>query len=42
MKPAREYTEVAYDIPEEDVEVDIEEEDSSVEDPDLLTDSDES
>lgn len=40
MKPAKEYVEVAYDIPEEEDEVDIEEEDSTVEDPDLLTDDD--
>lgn len=40
MKPAKEYVEVAYDIPEEDVEADIEEDGSSVEDSDLLTDSD--
>lgn len=41
VKPAREYVEVAYE-PEEDIEVDVEEEDSSIDDPDLLTDSDES
>lgn len=40
MKPAKEYVEVAYDIPEEDIEVDMEEEDSAVEDSDLLTDDD--
>lgn len=41
MKPAKEYVEVAYDIPEEDVEQDVEDEDSAVEDSDLLTDNDE-
>lgn len=39
IKPAKEYVEVVYDIPEEEVDVEDEEE-SAVEDSDLLTDSD--
>lgn len=39
IKPAKEYVEVVYDIPEEEVDVEIDEE-SAVEDSDLLTDSD--
>lgn len=38
VKPAKEYVELQYDVTEDEDEVDIEEEDSSVEDPDLLTD----
>lgn len=41
VKPAKEYVEVAYDIPEDEIEEEGEEERSSMEDSDLLTDTDE-
>jgi translocation protein SEC63 len=40
VKPAREYVEADYDIPEDDIDEDGEDEHSSVEDSDLLTDTD--
>jgi translocation protein SEC63 len=40
VKPAREYIEADYDIPEDEIDEEGEEEHSSVEDSDLLTDTD--
>jgi len=40
VKPAKEYTELDCDIPEDEDEEDPEEENSSVDDSDLLTDTD--
>lgn len=42
VKPAKEYVEVPYEISGDESEAEFRDEDSSVEDPDLLTDSDES
>lgn len=41
VKPAKEYENIVYDIPEDEVELEGDEEHSSVEDSDLLTDTDE-
>lgn len=40
VKPMKEYIEIPYDLEEDDAEMDVEEEHSSVEDSDLLTDTD--